>query len=85
VEEGVKKLMGVRNWKRAAQDREEWRGLIREAEAKKKKKKKKEQIFSEHFKCNRNEMNSGALWFQIKKVLSQRNSGDRGVDDVNVI
>jgi hypothetical protein len=30
VEEDAKKLMGVRNWKRAAQDREEWRGLIRE-------------------------------------------------------
>jgi hypothetical protein len=25
--------MGVRNWKRAVQDREEWRGLIREAKA----------------------------------------------------
>jgi hypothetical protein len=33
VEEDVKKLMGVRNWKRTAQDREEWRGLIREAKA----------------------------------------------------
>jgi hypothetical protein len=31
--EDVKKLMGVRNWKRTAQDREEWRGLIREAKA----------------------------------------------------
>jgi hypothetical protein len=29
VEEDAKKLMGVRNWKRTAQDREEWRGLIR--------------------------------------------------------
>jgi hypothetical protein len=26
VEEDVKKLMGVRNWKRTAQDREGWRG-----------------------------------------------------------
>jgi hypothetical protein len=25
--------MGVRNWKRAAQKREEWMGLIREAKA----------------------------------------------------
>jgi hypothetical protein len=25
--------MGVRNWKRAAQDREEWRDLIREGKA----------------------------------------------------
>jgi hypothetical protein len=25
VEEDAKKLMGVRNWKRTAQDREEWR------------------------------------------------------------
>jgi hypothetical protein len=33
VEEDAKKLMGVRNWKRAAQDREELRGLIREAKA----------------------------------------------------
>jgi hypothetical protein len=33
VEEDAKKLMGVRNWKRAAQDREEWWGLIREAKA----------------------------------------------------
>jgi hypothetical protein len=33
VEEDAKKLMGVRNWKRAAQEREEWRGLIREAKA----------------------------------------------------
>jgi hypothetical protein len=33
VEEDEKKLMGVRNWKRAAQDREELRGLIREAKA----------------------------------------------------
>jgi hypothetical protein len=33
VEEDVKKLMGVRKWKRAVQDREEWRGLIREAKA----------------------------------------------------
>jgi hypothetical protein len=33
VEEDAKKLMGVRNWKRAAQDREEWRGLIGEAKA----------------------------------------------------
>jgi hypothetical protein len=33
VEEDVKKLMGVRYWKRTAQDREEWRGLIREAKA----------------------------------------------------
>jgi hypothetical protein len=33
VEEDAKKLMGVRNWKRRAQDREEWRGLIREAKA----------------------------------------------------
>jgi hypothetical protein len=33
VEEDAKKLMGVRNWKTAAQDREEWRGLIREAKA----------------------------------------------------
>jgi hypothetical protein len=33
VEEDAKKLMGVRNWKRAAQDRGEWRGLIREAKA----------------------------------------------------
>jgi hypothetical protein len=33
VEEDVKKFMGVRNWKRVAQDREEWRGLIREAKA----------------------------------------------------
>jgi hypothetical protein len=31
VEEDTKKLMGIRNWKRTAQDREEWRGLIREA------------------------------------------------------
>jgi hypothetical protein len=29
----TKKLMGVRNWKRAAQEREERRGLIREAKA----------------------------------------------------
>jgi hypothetical protein len=33
VEEDAKKLMGVRNWKGAAQEREEWRGLIREAKA----------------------------------------------------
>ncbi|PNF43056.1 hypothetical protein B7P43_G04739, partial [Cryptotermes secundus] len=33
VEEDAKKLMGVRNWKRAAQDREEWMGLVREAKA----------------------------------------------------
>ncbi|PNF32229.1 hypothetical protein B7P43_G17837 [Cryptotermes secundus] len=33
VEEDAKKLMGVRNWKRAAHDREEWRGLIRKAKA----------------------------------------------------
>jgi hypothetical protein len=33
VEEDAKKLMGVRNWKRDAQVREEWRGLIREAKA----------------------------------------------------
>jgi hypothetical protein len=33
VEEDAKKLMGVRNWKRAAQGREEWKGLIREAKA----------------------------------------------------
>jgi hypothetical protein len=33
VEEDAKELMGVRNWKRIAQDREEWRGLIREAKA----------------------------------------------------
>jgi hypothetical protein len=33
VEEDAKKLMGVRNWKGTAQDREEWRGLIREAKA----------------------------------------------------
>jgi hypothetical protein len=26
VEEDAKKLMGVRNWKKTAQDREEWRG-----------------------------------------------------------
>jgi hypothetical protein len=26
VEEVAKKLTGVRNWKRTAQDREEWRG-----------------------------------------------------------
>jgi hypothetical protein len=44
--------MGVRNWKRAAQEREEWRRLILEAKAryravvpeKKKKKKKKNDI-----------------------------------------
>jgi hypothetical protein len=30
-QKNTKKLMGVRNWKRAAQDREEIRGLIREA------------------------------------------------------
>jgi hypothetical protein len=42
--------MGVRNWNRAVQDREERRGLIREAKAryqavrpKKRKKKKKQQ------------------------------------------
>jgi hypothetical protein len=29
----AKKLMGVRNWKRTAQNREEWRGFIREAKA----------------------------------------------------
>jgi hypothetical protein len=33
VEEDAKKLMGVRNWKRAAQDREECRDLIMEAKA----------------------------------------------------
>jgi hypothetical protein len=33
VEEDAKKLMGVRKWKRAAKEREEWRGLIREAKA----------------------------------------------------
>jgi hypothetical protein len=33
VEEDAKKLMVVRNWKRAAQEREEWRDLIREAKA----------------------------------------------------
>ncbi|PNF26525.1 hypothetical protein B7P43_G13967 [Cryptotermes secundus] len=33
VEEDAKKLMGIRNRKRAAQDREEWRGVIREAKA----------------------------------------------------
>jgi hypothetical protein len=32
-QKNTKKLMGVRNWKRAAQYREEWRGLIREAKA----------------------------------------------------
>jgi hypothetical protein len=33
VEEDAKKLIGVRNWKRAAPEREEWRDLIREAKA----------------------------------------------------
>jgi hypothetical protein len=33
VEEDAKKLMGVRNWKRTHQDREKWKGLIREAKA----------------------------------------------------
>jgi hypothetical protein len=33
VEEDAKKVMGVRTWKRVEQDREEWRGFIREAKA----------------------------------------------------
>jgi hypothetical protein len=33
VEDDAKMLMDVRNSKRAAQDREEWRGLIRKAKA----------------------------------------------------
>jgi hypothetical protein len=33
VEKDAKKLMGVKNWKRAAQKREERRGLIRGAKA----------------------------------------------------
>jgi hypothetical protein len=33
IKKKKKKLMGVRNWNRTAQDREEWRGLIREANA----------------------------------------------------
>jgi hypothetical protein len=33
VKEDAKKLMGVRNWKRAAQEREERRGLIMVAKA----------------------------------------------------
>jgi hypothetical protein len=33
VEEDAKKLMGVMNWKRTSQEREQCRGLIREAKA----------------------------------------------------
>ena len=33
VERDVRQLMGLRNWRRIAMDRPEWRGLVREAKA----------------------------------------------------
>ena len=33
VERDVRQLMGLRNWRRIAMDRREWRGLLREAKA----------------------------------------------------
>ena len=33
VERDMRQLMGLRNWKRIAMDRQEWRGVLREAKA----------------------------------------------------
>ncbi|PSN46160.1 hypothetical protein C0J52_20939, partial [Blattella germanica] len=33
VGEDARRVLGIRNWRRAAQDRQDWRGLIQEAKA----------------------------------------------------